>query len=336
MVDESGGKPGQYILTGSVIIDRNSYSHSGSGRIGDIRMTTMSLYESKDSTGDISLEALFNNEEVPFKKSKHTIDDIMHLVCRGGWPATLEFENKEDSYSISMDYLNQIINNEVKCLKDKNLKSDILETIIKSYARNVSTNASIETFSEDVKKTRGSCSRNTIYKYMDFLNQLMIVDEIKPFPIYVKSKKNITNACKRNLVDVSLACAALNIKPSDFKKNEMNYKAFGLFFESLALHDLKIYTDVLEGKVYYYRDTRSTEVDAIIELDDGRYALVEVKVAGTPEAIEKATNNLNKVEEILTQARKQPPSFKMILTAVGTSSKLSSGIIIVPIGLLKA
>ncbi len=164
----------------------------------------------------------------------------------------------------------------------------------------------------------------------------MIIDEIKPFPIHIRSKKNLTDSCKRNFVDVSLACAALNIKPNDFKLNEMNYKAFGLFFESLALHDLKIYADVLEGKLYYYRDTRSTEVDAIIELDDGRYGLVEVKVAGTPEAIASATDSLNKVENIISESRKQKPSFKMILTAVGKSATLDSGIIVVPIGLLKA
>ncbi len=164
----------------------------------------------------------------------------------------------------------------------------------------------------------------------------MLLDEIKPFPIHIRSKKNITDACKRNLVDVSLAAASLKLKPADFKKNEMNYKAFGLFFESLALHDLKIYAEAIDGKVFYYRDSRGNEVDAIIELDDGRYGLVEVKVATTKEAIDSATKSLNKVEAILKEARSYAPTFKIILTAVGNSTTLNSGIHIIPIGLLKA
>ncbi len=207
---------------------------------------------------------------------------------------------------------------------------------MQTYARNTATTASIETFRNDIQRIRPSCTRNTVYKYLDVMNKYMLLDEVKPFPIHIRSKKNITDACKRNFVDVSLAAASLKLKPGDFLKNEMNYKAFGLFFESLALHDLKVYTEAIEGKVYYYRDTRGNEVDAIIELDDGRYGLVEIKVATTDVALASATKSLTKVEEILTTAKGTPPVFKMILTAVGNSMISKSGIVIVPIGLLKA
>ncbi len=331
--DTLGNQKGLFLLTGSSHINKDKITHSGIGRILTINMNTMSLYESKESTGQISLSELAKKPEVDVIDSPHTLESIAKIICRGGWPSTINFDD-ELALAVPRDYVAKICEEDLSDSKYK-LDNTKFKKLLKSYARNVATICSDATLIKDIKNEDKPISVNTFRKYMNFLFDLMIIDEIEPFAFHVRSRTIMTSQNKRNFADPSLGCAILKLKPNDFLINKMNFKLFGFYFESLALRDLKIYAESIGASVYYYRDNKGYEVDAILEFDNNDYALVEVKLSAIDSSIAEATKNMDVVARAIEEDRKKPPVFKMILTAVGYSKTLSDGTIIVPIGLLK-
>ncbi len=332
--DELGSDKGLFLLTGSSHVDKNKITHSGIGRIGTITMNTMSLYESQESTGVISLESLKSHPYVDVIDSPHTLESIATIICRGGWPSSIALDNNELALSIPCDYVNKICEEDLIDSKYQ-INNSKFKKLLHSYARNVATLCADTTLISDIHEGNKKMSINTFKKYMQKLLDLMIIDEIEPFAFHARSRVLITAQKKRNFVDPSLGCAILKLKPNDFFINEMNFKLMGFYFESLALRDLKIYAESIGASVYYYHDNKDYEVDAVLEFDNNDYALVEIKLSAMDSSIAEATKNMNTVAEVIEQDRKKPPVFKMILTAVGYSKTLSDGTIIVPIGLLK-
>ncbi len=332
--DELGNSKGLFLLTGSSHVEKNKITHSGIGRIGTITMNTMSLYESKESTGVISLESLKSNPIVDVIDSEHTLESIANIICRGGWPSSISLNDDELALTVPRDYVAKICEDDLINSKYK-LNSSKFKKLLHSYARNVATLCTDTTMIEDIKEGDQKISINTFKKYMQQLHDLMIIDEIEPFTFHARSRVLITAQKKRNFTDPSLGCAILKLKPNDFFINKMNFGLFGFYFESLALRDLKIYAESIGASIYYYRDNKGYEVDAILEFDNNDYALVEIKLSAIDSSIAEATKNMDVVAKVIEQDRKKPPVFKMILTAVGYSKTLSDGTIIVPIGLLK-
>ncbi len=332
-VDQDNTK-GRYILTGSSIVSSSEIHHSGIGRIATLQMETLTLYESNDSTGEISLSDLFEGKGIEVINSKHSIEDIAKLICKGGWPSTLNDFNEEDIGVQSEQYIKKLCDSNVKMNFKNSINTNKLIEVLKSYARNLCTLAPNETIRKDVFNKFGTFSINTLVKYLNELKNLFIIEEVQPFPMHLRTR-HIFSQSKRCFADPSLGTAVLSIKPNDFFKSEENFKLFGFFFECLALRDLRVYASTIGGKLYHYRDANNQEVDVIIELPNDSYALIEIKVGPDDVILKETSSRLNRVAKIITENRKREPSFKMILTAVGFSRVLDDGTIVVPIGLLK-
>ncbi len=332
-VDETPQK-GMYILTGSSIVSDSLISHSGIGRIATLEMETLTLFESSDSSGMISLADLFENKPIEVINSPHTVEDIAKLICKGGWPSTLNNFHEDDLGIEAQQYIQKICDGQIRMNFKNNINIYKLQEVLKSYARNVCTLASNETMRKDVARRFETFNIATLTKYLSELKNLFIIQEIEPFPMHLRSR-HIFSQPKRCFADPSLGTAILKIKPQDFLKSAENFKLFGYYFECLALRDLRVYANILEGKVYYYRDANNQEVDAIIELPNEQYALIEIKVAADDQTVAKAVTSLNKVASIINKSWNKQPAFKMILTAVGFSQTLPDGTLVVPIGLLK-
>lgn len=334
---------GEYILTGSSTpSDKRKIQHNGAGRIVSLMMKPMSLFESLDSKGTISIKDLFDGNYKHFDdpNTEMTLEKAAFLVCRGGWPDSLGLEDDiairstRNYYKGLFDFEN-IENEELLSYYDKEfikMNPEILRAVVKSYARNISTEASLQTILRDVRTNdRPTITIETLNKYVDALKNLYIIEDMESWNPNLRSKTAIRSTPTRHFVDASIACAALNISPSDLMAS---HNLFGLFFEDMAVRDLSIYTMYDGGKLYHYRDARDRECDAIIKFDDGRWAAVEIKL-GTKTSIDEGVDKLeafvNDVDEKLTNK----PSFKMILTAYGYPRMTKEGIYIIPINLLR-
>lgn len=327
---------GKYILTGSSTpADKTEIYHSGVGRIASIKMKTMSLFESKESKGLVSLKELFENPNFNIYDANEdfTLDDIAFLICRGGWPISI-LVDKELSLEITKNYYDSLFvfeNSENE--KFRNKKTEIFKMILKSYARNISTQVSNQTIIEDVRSNNSrTLDSKTFDDYIDALKDLYIIDDIPAWNPNIRSKTAIRSSNTRHFVDTSIACRALNLSPSDLINN---LNTFGLFFEDFAVRDLSIYSYALDGEVRHYRDNTGLECDLIIHLEDGSWAAVEIKLGGD-ELIEEGVKNLNRLRnKILEKSDEKEPSFMMVVTAFGPLYKRDDGIYIVPINTLK-
>lgn len=318
---------GKYILAGSSTPEDKKYiHHSGAGRITSIMMRPMSLYESGDSSGEVSLKNLFENK-FEFKDNKENkLDEIARLICRGGWPLSVAAD-KDISIEITKNYFNGLFNFEYSDNeKFRNKKTETLRAVLKSYARNISTEATITKIISDVVTAKNRLiDTKTINEYIDVLKDLYILDDLEAWNVNLRSRAIIRTTNIRHFVDASIATSALNITPNDLI-NDLN--TFGLFFEDMVIRDLRIYTDEMGGKVFHYRDSNGLESDAIIHLNDGRWAIVEVKLGGE-KLIEDAVKNIKKLSKIVDEKNKM--SFGLVITANGKIRRLDENIYAVPI-----
>lgn len=323
---------GEYILTGSSTpLESDKIYHSGAGRISSIKMRTMSLYESKDSKGLVSLNELFNNKDYYIfdLNEDFSLLDVAYLICRGGWPQSI-INDKEIALEITSNYYDGLFNfidSENKELKNK--RPALFKEILKSYARNISSQASYQTMINDIREKNISLDDKTFMSYLNIAKKLFIIEDIDAWSPSLRSKTVIRTNPTRHFLDTSIAIKSLGITPNDLLKD---FNTFGLFFEDMAIRDLKIYADTLNGEVRHYRDKNNLEVDAIIRLDNGKWGAIEIKL-GSEEGIKEGIKNLNKLESLL-ENKENKPSFKMVLTAVGKAYKIND-VFVCPINLLK-
>ena len=328
---------GKYILTGSSTpADKTEIQHSGAGRIVPLKMYPMSLFESKESKGLVSLSELFKDKKTDIvdPNKSFSLEDVAFLICRGGWPLSLS-DNKEDALEITQNYYSGLFyfeDNDNETFRNKN--PEIFKMILKSYARNISTEATIQTIKKDIEQKDGrSMDEKTFNEYLKALKDLYIIEDLEAWNPTIRSKTSIVATPTRHFVDTSIACQALGIYPNDLIND---FNSFGLFFEDFAIRDLRIYAELMNGTIRHYRDNAGLECDAIIHLPNGRWAAIEIKLGGN-DLIEYGAKKLkllkNKIKE---KSDLNEPEFMMILTAFGNLYTRSDGIIVVPINCLKA
>lgn len=327
---DTNNSPNQFILTGSNMVDASSVLHSGAGRIAKLTMRPMSLFESKESNGEVSISSLFNNpSQNILSTSPLRIDDIAEITVRGGWPFAVKM--KKSAVNIASEYIDTIINSEIFNLKNIAIQKEKFNKLLHSLARNISTQASIATLSKDVGfNSTNSLSVETVTKYLDILRRLYITEDLDAWNPSIRSKTAIRSSVTRHFSDPSIATAILNL---DADALLTDFETFGLIFEDLCVRDLRVYADAINGKVFHYRDKNNLEIDAVIQLANGDWAGFEIKMGNA--AIDKAATNLKRLSNSIDQTKMKAPSFLMVLTSTETAYRRSDGVYVVPIGCLR-
>lgn len=332
MVDRSPND-GLFILTGSAEpVDQSLISHSGTGRVGWVKMRPMSLWESGESSGGISLAALFEGKFDAERAIDHSLRDICFLICRGGWPKALE-KSERAALKLSFNYIDTISKREIKEVDEVNRSEANTRRLLRSYARNQASQASKSAIAADMANFDGQkMDENTISSYIKALKKLFVIEDMEAWNPNLRSKAAIRTADTRYFTDPSMATAALGIGPADLMKD---LNTLGLFFETLAVRDLRVYAEANDGQVFHYRDNNNLECDAVIHLRNGHYGLVEIKLGGES-LIGEGAKNLLLLEQKINTDKMYAPSFKMVLTAVGQYAyRRDDGVYVVPIGCLK-
>ena len=330
MVDQRG-KTGQFILTGSAVPQDNVVQHTGTGRISRIMMRPMSLFESNESNGTISLSELFNGKTDIEAFSDLTIEQIAFAIVRGGWPASVE-DTKKSALRRAVDYVEAVINADVSRVDNIEKNPVRVRALLRSLARNISTIATIKTIHDDIamSDTGESISEKTISQYLNALNRIFVTENLPAWNPALRSKTAIRTSPKRQFVDPSIATAIMRLTPERLL-DDFNY--FGFLFESLCDRDLRIYTEAIDGEVFHYRDSSGLESDAVIVLNDGRWAAVEIKL-GSKE-IEDAAKHLIELKNKVNTQKMMEPSFLMILTGTEIAYRRDDGVLVVPLGCLR-
>ena len=310
-VDETDGY-GLYILTGSTVVNEDGKRHTGTGRIHRLLMRTMSLYESGESNGQISIMDLFDNPEMNINEyeSELTMDELIFAACRGGWPESLNQKTREGKLFVAYSYLDNICNTDASAVDGVKRDPDRVRLLLRSIARNNSTLAKDQTIIDDMKANFMDISRPTYYSYVDALKRLFVLEDQRGWSPNIKSKSAIRSGNKKVFIDPSIAVAALHASPESMEKD---LKTFGFVFENLCIRDLNVYTSSHGGKVSYYHDKSDLEIDCVVHLKDGRYALIECKLGS--ERIEDGAKNLLKINELIEKNDKlENPTFLAVLT----------------------
>ena len=330
MVDQRG-KSGQFILTGSAVPKDNVVQHTGTGRISRLLMRPMSLYESMESNGSVSLKALFDGETEIDNFSTLTIEQIAFAIVRGGWPASIG-ESEKIALRHAIDYVEAIINADVSRVDGIEKNPVRVRALLRSLSRNISTLATIRTIHDDIAMGDAdeSISEKTISQYLGALDRIFVTENLPAWNPALRSKTAIRTSPRRQFVDPSIAAAVLRLTPSRLLE-DFNY--FGFLFESLCDRDLRIYAEAIDGQVFHYRDASGLEADAVIALNDGRWAAVEVKL-GSKE-IEDAAVHLLELKNKVNTEKMREPSFLMILTGSEIAYRREDGVYVVPLGCLK-
>ncbi|MCI6788308.1 MAG: DUF4143 domain-containing protein [Mollicutes bacterium] len=324
---------GQFILTGSSVpINTSEIIHTGTGRFTWLKMRPMSLFESKESNGSVSLENLFNKKEKIYGESNLTLEDIAFLICRGGWPIATYLKGKS-ALSQAIDYYDAVVNIDLSRVDNIKKDPEKIKRIMASYARNQGTQISYNTILEDIKiNEEDNISVKTVTSYIDALKRIFVIEDMKAWNPNLRSKTAIRTADTRYFIDPSIASSSLGFGPGDLI-NDLN--TFGIMFETLAIRDLRIYAESIDGTIYHYRDKNNLECDAVIHLKNGNYGLVEIKLGGD-KLIEEGAKNLLKLKSIIDTDKMKAPSFLLVLTAIGNIAYTrEDGVIVVPIGCLK-
>ena len=324
----------QFILTGSstpLDDDENSeMEHTGTGRIARLRMRPMSLWESKESRGQVSLKALFDGtQEMGLFENPLTIKDLAFVMCRGGWPGTIGME-KEEALEVTVNLVDELVNTDVNRVDKTEKNPDRVRAVLRSYARNISTMTSASTIMADVQANDISITDKTLTNYLTALRRLFIIEDAKAWQPSLRSKTGIRTSNKRHFVDTSIATAVLELNPTSILED---FNLFGFLFEDFCLRDMRVYTEPLRGTVYHYHDNSGLESDLIIRLHDGRWAAIEVKT-GSKE-IEDAAVNLITLSQTVDTSKIGEPSFLMVLTAGQYAYRRDDGVYVIPIGCLK-
>lgn len=327
---------GKFILTGSSTpADKTEVHHSGAGRIAPVKMRPMSLWESQESKGTVSLIELFDEKsEYPWDlNSEISLEDIAFLICRGGWPISVRAP-KDIAVEITKNYYNGLfVFEDCENERFRNKKPEVLKMILKSYARHISTEAAISTIIADVRQNNErTMDPKTFDDYMEALKDLYVIEDLPAWNPNIRSKTIIRSTPTRHFIDTSIACRALGVSPNDLMND---LESFGLFFEDFAVRDLSIYANAIGGTVTHYRDNTGLECDAVVHLEDGRWGAIEIKLGGD-ELIEHGAQSLKNLRDKITSiSEERAPSFLMVLTAVGGAYRREDGVYVAPINLLK-
>ena len=330
---DTRGEEGQFILTGSAVpIESREITHSGTGRFTWLMMRPMSLFESGDSTGEISLNQLFENPSVIDGMNNLSIEKLAFLICRGGWPHAVGMKEKPALLQAE-DYYEAVIKSDINRADGVNKNPERVKRLMRSFARNQGTQISNTMLRDDIiSNDTESLNEDTIASYINALKNIFVVEDMPSWNPNLRSKTSIRTSDTRYYVDPSIAVAALGIGPKDLT-NDLN--TMGLLFETLCVRDLRVYAESIGGNVLHYRDKSGLECDTVIHLKNGRYGLVEIKLGGQ-KFIEDAAENLKSLSNKIDTSKMPAPSFLMIVIGIGEFAyKREDGIFIVPIGCLK-
>ncbi len=329
-------KNGLYILTGSTSQSVDT-PHTGTLRISTMEMLPMSLYESKESNGSVSLLELFDTKGgLEGCKSDLSVESLIHAICRGGWPHAVNNTTARSQLAVAKDLFRQTCHVDISNIDKKKRSPLWAESILRSYARNICTIAKAKTIYDDAR-SGSDMSEATFYDYVNALEALFIIDDIRAWSPAIRSKTSIRATRKRNLVDPSIAVAALGLAPAYFKED---FKTLGFLFESLCMRDLKAYSSALGGELSYYRDRYGLEADAVLHLEDGRYSLIEFKLGEGD--VEEGARHLLEIERLVKEHNEREqqvplrlPDLKLVITATEFGYRRDDGVCVVPIGCMK-
>lgn len=337
---------GQFMLTGSAVpgkarkddsgnsIGDEQIFHTGTGRISRLKLRTMSLWESGDSTGDVSLGNLFVNADKIDGVSHIDLDRLAYLTCRGGWPKAVLKKTVKAALAQAFNYFDSVVSNDIKRVDDIDRDEELAKRIMRSYARNQGSQATAGTILADIRNNGDEqMSDGTVYSYIKALKEIFVIEDSVAWNPNLRSKTAIRTSDTRYFIDPSIATASLGLGPNDLI-NDM--ETFGLIFETLAVRDLRVYADALDGKVYHYRDKNNLECDAVVHLRNGSYGLIEIKIGGA-DLINAGAKSLKDLSDKIDTTRMKKPSFLMVLTGIGDYAykRPEDGVLVVPVGCLK-
>lgn len=325
---------GQFILTGSAVpANSDEIFHTGTGRFSWLTMRTMSLFESGDSVGEISLGELFNRPEHIVSINPLDINKLAYVVCRGGWPQACTISKPKIALAQAFDYYDAIVTADISRVDNVPKNPERVKRLMRSYARNQGTQTSIAKLKADMMANdTDTLDENTVSSYINALKKIFVVEDMSAWNPNLRSKAAVRSADTRYFSDPSIAVAALGLGPQDLI-NDLN--TFDFLFEALCVHDLRVYADALDGMVYHYRDSNGLECDAVIHLRNGSYGLVEIKLGGD-DMIEQGAASLKLLSKNIDTTRMKAPSFLMVLTGLdGFAYQREDGVYVVPIGCLR-
>jgi hypothetical protein len=330
---------GQFMLTGSAVPPKpkdedEQIFHSGTGRIAYLKLRTMSLWESGDSTGEVSLGSLFDSTEQVEGTSRIDLDRLAYLTCRGGWPKAVLKKSEKAALAQAIEYYEAVVRSDISRVDEVERDPELTMRLMRSYARHQGAQATAGTILEDIRTNEtDTLSENTIYNYIKALKKIFVIEDAVAWNPNLRSKTAIRTSDTRYFSDPSVATAALGLGPKDLI-NDLN--TFGLFFETLCVRDLRVYADAIGGTVYHYRDKSNLECDAVVHLRNGSYGLVEIKLGGK-DLIEEGAKTLKALAEKIDTTKMKQPSFMMVLTGIGDYAyqRPKDGILVVPVGCLK-
>ena len=326
-------KMGQFILTGSAVPpDTKEITHSGTGRFSWLMMRPMSLFESGDSSGEVSLKELFSGNLDVDGENQNDIEKLAFLICRGGWPGAIELKEKA-ALQQAFDYYDGVVKSDINRADGNNKNEERVKRIMRSFARNQGSQAANTVIAGDIlANDSSSVNEDTVHTYIDALKKIFVIEDMSAWNPNLRSKSAIRTSDTRYYVDPSIAVASLGVGPDDLI-NDLN--TYGLFFETLCVRDLRVFAQSLDGAVYHYRDNTGLECDAVVHLRNGKYGLIEIKLGGET-LINEGAANLKKLAEKIDTTKMKTPSFLMVLTGIGQYAyKREDGVIVVPIGCLK-
>lgn len=324
---------GQFILTGSAVpADMKDVTHTGTGRIARLTMRPMTLYESGESNGTISLLELLSGTSKISGINELSLEDIAYLCCRGGWPRSI-FMDKDIALDQAFDYYDAIVNSDISKVDNVDRNPERAKNLMRSYARNIGSQASNETLKNDmINNDSTSLDTDTILSYVNALKKIFVIEESLAWNPNLRSKTAIRTSETRYFIDPSIAVAALGLGPNDLI-NDLN--TFGLIFETLCIRDLRVYAESINGSIYHYRDASDLECDAVVHLRNGSYGLIEIKLGGD-KLINEGAQNLIKMKNKIDTNKMKKPSFLMVLTATSKYAyQREDGVYVIPIGCLK-
>lgn len=323
---------GQFILTGSSVpANLDSIAHSGAGRIARLRMYPMSLWESQESTGDVSLSALFNGEELPLATCESSIDELAYLVCRGGWPRSVTLKHRA-ALRQAYDYIDTVVEIDLLRIDNVSRNPDKGRALLRSYARMVSSEASYTTMRADLAAGNNDMGESSFAEYVGALRRMFVLEDMNAWNPKLRSKAAVRTSPVRHFCDPSLAAAALGATPSRLIDDT---DTFGLLFEDMCVRDLRVYSQKIDGTVSHYRDSSGLECDAVVHLRDGRYGLIEVKLGGDT-LIDEGAKSLTKLAAKIDAEAMGEPVFLMVLVGVGDMAYVRpDGVMVVPIKCLR-
>jgi uncharacterized protein len=327
-VDHKEGR-GFFILTGSSAANLDETAHSGAGRISRLTLRPMSLYESSVSTGEVSLNDLFLNSTVQYKKSSVKVEDYAKWIIKGGWPESID-DTEEQSIRRMQSYVDALVKEDINKVSSKKYNENRTRKILESLARYTASETTNQNIIKDLSSFDSSTSENTLVDYLDVLNKLYIIEDLQAWNPNLRSKTVIRSTPARFFIDPSIGAIALKLTSSKLLKD---FETFGLFFEALVIRDLRIYAEVLGGQVYRYKDKSGLEIDAIIQLNDGKWGAVQVKMGS--HLFDDAADKLKKFAEKIDTKKMGDPSFLTIISATEYAYQRDDGVYVIPIGMLK-